>query len=146
MLNKGKAGGKPTVPLSAADFVRQAKNEKRTQEKLSGPDYRRASLAIHPWVCAKCGKEFTQATLQGLTVHHRDHNHDNNPPDGSNWENLCVECHNNEHSRMGLADYYEEARRGAGASETRPAERPTKSTGLGTLADKFGALMKKGQP
>jgi hypothetical protein len=47
-----------------------------------------------------------------LTVHHKDHNHDNNPPDGSNWENLCVYCHDNEHQRhvdqvrgyTGLAD------------------------------------------
>ena len=39
------------------------------------------------------------ANLQMLTVHHRDHNHDNNPPDGSNWELLCIYCHDNEHSR-----------------------------------------------
>jgi hypothetical protein len=32
-------------------------------------------------------------------VHHRDHNHDNNPSDGSNWELLCLYCHDNEHSR-----------------------------------------------
>ena len=32
-------------------------------------------------------------------MHHRDHDHDNNPPDGSNWELLCVYCHDNEHSR-----------------------------------------------
>jgi len=31
--------------------------------------------------------------VRELTVHHRDHNHDNNPPDGSNWELLCVYCH-----------------------------------------------------
>ena len=30
---------------------------------------------------------------------HKDHNHDNNPPDGSNWENLCIYCHENEHTR-----------------------------------------------
>jgi len=38
-------------------------------------------------------------------VHHRDGNHDYNPPDGSNWENLCVYCHEAEHSRDLLADY-----------------------------------------
>ena len=32
-------------------------------------------------------------------MHHKDHNHDNNPPDGSNWENLCLYCHDNEHAR-----------------------------------------------
>jgi len=35
-----------------------------------------------------------------LTVHHKDHNHDNNPGDGSNWENLCIYCHDNEHRRF----------------------------------------------
>ncbi len=61
--------------------------------------YREQSLRIHPWVCARCGREFTYKNLHLLTVHHRDHNHDNNPPDGSNWENLCVYCHDNEHRR-----------------------------------------------
>jgi hypothetical protein len=37
--------------------------------------------------------------VRELTVHHRDHNHDNNPPDGSNWELLCLYCHDNEHRR-----------------------------------------------
>jgi hypothetical protein len=37
--------------------------------------------------------------LHELTVHHRNHDHDYNPPDGSNWELLCVYCHDNEHSR-----------------------------------------------
>lgn len=32
--------------------------------------------------------------------HHRDRNHDNNPPDGSNWELLCLYCHDNEHQRQ----------------------------------------------
>ena len=32
-------------------------------------------------------------------MHHRNHDHDFNPPDGSNWELLCVYCHDNEHSR-----------------------------------------------
>ncbi|MCP4696936.1 MAG: HNH nuclease family protein [Gammaproteobacteria bacterium] len=61
--------------------------------------YREQSLRLHPWICGRCGREFTRENLQELTVHHIDHNHDNNPPDGSNWENLCVYCHDNEHSR-----------------------------------------------
>ena len=61
--------------------------------------YREQSLKIHPWVCARCGREFTRKNLQELTVHHKDHNHDNNPGDGSNWENLCIYCHDNEHQR-----------------------------------------------
>jgi len=67
--------------------------------------YRARSLAIHGWICAKCAREFDESTLHLLTVHHRDGNHDNNPPDGSNWENLCTYCHDDEHSRDLLADY-----------------------------------------
>jgi len=61
--------------------------------------YRQRALKLYPWVCGRCMREFNQATLQELTVHHRDHNHDNNPNDGSNWELLCVYCHDNEHQR-----------------------------------------------
>ena len=39
-------------------------------------------------------------------MHHRDGNPNNNPPDGSNWENLCVYCHDDEHSRGLLGDYF----------------------------------------
>jgi len=38
--------------------------------------------------------------LSELTVHHRDHNHDNNPSDGSNWELLCIYCHDEEHTKF----------------------------------------------
>ena len=62
--------------------------------------YRAQSLKIHPWVCGRCGREFNEKNLYELTVHHKDHNHDNNPPDGSNWENLCIYCHDNEHARL----------------------------------------------
>jgi hypothetical protein len=74
-----------------------ARARKANEERLKG--YREQSLRIHPWVCARCGREFTNKNIHLLTVHHKDHNHDNNPPDGSNWENLCVYCHDNEHSR-----------------------------------------------
>lgn len=62
--------------------------------------YREQSLKIHPWVCGRCGKTFTRENLHLLTVHHIDHNHNNNPADGSNWENLCIYCHDNEHQKM----------------------------------------------
>jgi len=62
--------------------------------------YRERALKIYPWICGRCGREFTHKNLRELTVHHRDHNHDNNPPDGSNWELLCVYCHDNEHQRQ----------------------------------------------
>ncbi|MDP5238725.1 YajD family HNH nuclease [Uliginosibacterium sp. 31-16] len=66
--------------------------------------YRERALKIYPWICGRCRREFTQVNLRELTVHHRDHNHDNNPSDGSNWELLCVYCHDNEHSRYLEAD------------------------------------------
>jgi 5-methylcytosine-specific restriction endonuclease McrA len=73
--------------------------EARRNRELREQDYREQALKIYPWVCARCAREFTRANLQQLTVHHKDHNHDNNPPDGSNWELLCIYCHDNEHSR-----------------------------------------------
>jgi len=62
--------------------------------------YREQALKIYPWICGRCAREFTRANMRELTVHHRDHNHDNNPPDGSNWELLCLYCHDNEHQRQ----------------------------------------------
>ena len=70
--------------------------------------YRERALKIYPWICAKCGREFSGKKLRELTVHHKDHNHDNNPPDGSNWELLCLYCHENEHARNQVADAYGE--------------------------------------
>jgi len=67
--------------------------------------YRERSLALHGWICAKCAREFDRANLHLLTVHHKDGNHDYNPPDGSNWENLCADCHDGEHSRGLLGAY-----------------------------------------
>jgi 5-methylcytosine-specific restriction endonuclease McrA len=61
--------------------------------------YRDRALKLLPWICAWCGREFTSKKLHELTVHHKDRNHDNNPPDGSNWELLCMYCHDSEHSR-----------------------------------------------
>ena len=69
--------------------------------------YRERSLKMYPWVCGRCARTFTRENLRELTVHHRDHNHDNNPSDGSNWELLCVYCHDNEHSRLIDGEYGE---------------------------------------
>jgi 5-methylcytosine-specific restriction endonuclease McrA len=76
-------------------IVAQARRERDEREK----GYREQALKLFPWICGRCGREFTRENLRELTVHHRDHNHDNNPPDGSNWELLCLYCHDNEHSR-----------------------------------------------
>jgi 5-methylcytosine-specific restriction endonuclease McrA len=62
--------------------------------------YREQALKMYPHVCGRCGREFNRKNLHELTVHHRDHNHDYNPPDGSNWELLCMYCHDNEHQRQ----------------------------------------------
>src|SRR3569832_52841 len=47
--------------------------------------YREKALKMYPWICGRCMREFTHANVHELTVHHRDHNHDYNPEDGSNW-------------------------------------------------------------
>lgn len=67
------------------------------EERMQG--YREQSLRLHPSICARCGREFTRNNMHELTVHHKDHNHDNNPSDGSNWENLCLYCHDYEHQK-----------------------------------------------
>ena len=74
--------------------------EARRSAELRDNSYREQALKLFPWICGRCGREFSRANLSELTVHHRDHNHDNNPPDGSNWELLCIYCHENEHSRL----------------------------------------------
>ena len=84
-------------------IVAEARREQEQREKT----YREQALKMFPWVCAKCGREFSGKRLRELTVHHKDHNHDNNPPDGSNWELLCIYCHDNEHSRLDVAEAYE---------------------------------------
>ena len=87
---------------SVEDTVREMKNAAKAP---GGEDYREKSLNIHGLVCGRCGRDFSGVNRQLLTVHHRDGNHHNNPADGSNWENLCVYCHEDVHSREVLAEY-----------------------------------------
>ena len=61
--------------------------------------YRGQALKLYPWICGRCAREFDHTNVHELTVHHKNHNHDHNPPDGSNWELLCLYCHDNEHQR-----------------------------------------------
>lgn len=74
-----------------------AEARKTAEERERG--YREQALKMYPWVCGRCGREFNRKNVRELTVHHRDHNHDYNPQDGSNWELLCLYCHDNEHAR-----------------------------------------------
>lgn len=74
--------------------------EARKQQLQREAGYRERALKMYPWVCGRCGRDFDRSNLRELTVHHRNHNHDDNPADGSNWELLCVYCHDNEHSRQ----------------------------------------------
>ena len=87
---------KPPVENDRLDrVVAEARRNRDQREK----GYREKSLKMYPWICGRCAREYTRQNLYELTVHHRDHNHDNNPEDGSNWELLCLYCHDNEHSR-----------------------------------------------
>lgn len=99
----GPRGRRPVPAKSQAEIDEITRRMKADQQAAAG--YRERSLQLHGWICAKCAREFTLETLHLLTVHHKDGNHYNNPPDGSNWENLCVYCHEDEHSRSLLGDY-----------------------------------------
>ncbi|MDV3243037.1 MAG: YajD family HNH nuclease [Methylocaldum sp.] len=90
-----------TVMKTGSDSNRldQVVAEARRNREERERGYREQALKLYPWVCGRCAREFSRENLSELTVHHRDHNHDNNPPDGSNWELLCIYCHDNEHSR-----------------------------------------------
>jgi hypothetical protein len=137
------SGPKPAGERSVEDVVRGLKEG---MQKPPGEDYRERSLAIHGLICARCAREFDASSRQLLTVHHKDGNHQNNPPDGSNWENLCVYCHDDVHSRELLGDYYD----GRGTKEkhlvhTHGAEEAS-GAGLSGLGEKLRrALQDKGK-
>jgi hypothetical protein len=108
------------TPLNK-DKLDQIVTDARRNQELREQSYRGQALKLYPWVCGRCAREFDHKTLTELTVHHKDHNHDNNPSDGSNWELLCLYCHDNEHSK------YEEMRfdtRKAKASSTITTHSP----------------------
>lgn len=98
------------------------------QSRESG--YREKALKMYPWVCGRCAREFSGKRVSELTVHHRDHNHDNNPQDGSNWELLCLYCHDNEHARYTDQQYFSE---GSTASQQGPQSSHKAFAGLADL-------------
>jgi len=117
-------------PLNNAKLdrvVAQARREAEQREQ----GYRERALKMYPWICGRCAREFTRANLQELTVHHRNHDHDYNPPDGSNWELLCVYCHDNEHSR-----YIDNVGGAAGAENATAAATSNPFSGLRALLKK----------
>lgn len=71
----------------------------RQQKEEREQGYREQALKMYPWICGRCAREFNHTNVRELTVHHKNHNHDDNPADGSNWELLCLYCHDNEHAR-----------------------------------------------
>ncbi|MDP1607008.1 MAG: YajD family HNH nuclease [Rhodocyclaceae bacterium] len=98
MVNQPKVGAGGTA--SSADKLDKIVADARRAAEQRDQGYREQALKIYPWVCGRCARTFTNINLRELTVHHRDHNHDNNPPNGSNWELLCLYCHDNEHQRL----------------------------------------------
>ena len=120
---------KPTPDAGRLDrVIAEDRRARAAREK----GYREQALKLYPWICGRCGREFTHANRKLLEVHHRDGNHDNNPPDGANWELLCTYCHEAEHRK-----YLDSAGRGAdqpgGGKETPATHRPF---------ERLGALLK----
>ena len=129
-MEPGFRRSKARAPLSEAERKRVLDDlHRETAARAQG--YRERALKLFPHVCASCGREFKGARLKELTVHHKDHNHDNNPPDGSNWELLCLYCHDHEHEKQGMA--------GAGGGSS--LEPPAPST-LFNPFDQLDGLMK----
>jgi predicted HNH restriction endonuclease len=92
-MTSAKTGPLPEHTEGVIAAARRAREEREQ-------GYRARALQMYPWVCGRCARTFERKNLHELTVHHRDHNHDNNPEDGSNWELLCLYCHDNEHQRQ----------------------------------------------
>ncbi len=105
--------------------------EMRREEEKRQAGYREKALKLFPHVCGRCAREFEGKKLRELTVHHIDHNHDNNPPDGSNWELLCIYCHDHEHTR-GVQEG-----RGEDAPSSAPARPSLAHSPFASLAEKF---------
>ena len=97
---------KPPSQERQAELIAELQRDKEARDD----SYRERALKQFPHVCARCTREFEGKRIKELTVHHRDHNHDNNPPDGSNWELLCLYCHDNEHEKNKIAGNYNTSR------------------------------------
>jgi hypothetical protein len=117
---------KPVNPDHARLDRVVAEARRVSEERERG--YRARALKLFPWICGRCAREFDHGNVHELTVHHKDHDHDNNPPDGSNWELLCVYCHDNEHQR-----FVEAPRAASRGDEAVQAATHTPFAGLASL-------------
>lgn len=99
---------------TSAEIVADAKRDQAARQQ----GYREKALNIFPHICGRCGREFSGKRLRELTVHHKDHDHTNNPSDGSNWELLCLYCHDDEHQKSAESGYHDASTidRGGGSS------------------------------
>ena len=98
-MASGPSRRRPGSPVDEQKLDAVVAAARRAREERER-GYREQALKLYPWVCGRCGRSFAHANLRELTVHHKDGDHDNNPPDGSNWELLCLYCHDNEHQRQ----------------------------------------------
>ncbi|MCB1791884.1 MAG: YajD family HNH nuclease [Gammaproteobacteria bacterium] len=98
MARQPTRSGRDGRPIDTEKLDRIVADARRNSDQRAA-GYREQALKLFPWVCGRCARVFTQANLRELTVHHKDMDHDNNPPDGSNWELLCLYCHDNEHQK-----------------------------------------------
>ena len=115
MNNKNKKNLSP-------EELEQRLESMRDDHRQRQAGYREQALKLFPHVCARCTRELGGKKLRELTVHHKDHNHDNNPPDGSNWELLCVYCHDHEHTRSIQED--RDSEMGSGVSKPSLSHSP----------------------
>lgn len=98
--SSGSAGSLMNEQKKPSSDFKRLRAEQREYNARRAAGYRELALKLFPWICGRCGREFDRRNLSELTVHHVDHNHGNNPADGSNWELLCIYCHDEEHSKF----------------------------------------------
>ena len=124
-----------STPNSTNDRIDQVVLEARRNAEKREAGYRAQALKLFPWVCGRCARTFTHSNLQLLEVHHKNNNHHDNPPDGSNWELLCTYCHENEHAKLKDMEGRTEARAGS--------HQPSTAATFNPLADLKAKLAEK---
>lgn len=93
IVHRRPLGQTPLDPETKNRILADVRQDQTSREV----SYRGQALKLFPHVCARCGREFAGKRLRELTVHHKDNDHTNNPPDGGNWELLCLYCHDDAH-------------------------------------------------